>query len=459
VKKSLTFAAAALAGGLALTACGSSTPSGGSSTSAPATSASSAPSSAPSSDASSSAPSSDASSSAPSSGGSSDSSAPALADATIKILAPAYADSSQSDWETIIKGFNAKYPNIKVELQIEAWDGFTDKVQARIQANDAPDILNDNNFSESAQSGLLYPITDVMSPETLATIEPALNKNGQGPDGTQWAAPDIATARLLAYNTDLFKAAGITAAPTTWDEMLADAQKLSTNGVAGYGMPLGKEEAQSESTVWVWGAGGTWVDGEKLKANTPAAIEGFTEMKKFIDAKATQPNVGSSNRQAVADLFNQGKVAMFVSHPGLTSTTLKDFKNIKFDLAPIPSKDGKGVAYGVTDFILAFNNKDDARKAATKAFLDYFYSPDVYAPWAKATGLLPVTTTAIAEATKDQPQNAKFLEALKTVQFTPSGNPQWTALQNALQSTAGQIESKSPQEVLDTIQAQLDAAG
>jgi multiple sugar transport system substrate-binding protein len=458
VKKSLKLAAVALAGGLALTACGSndsSTPSSSAAAGSTSAAAPSSESSAAASPESSAAGSSGADSSSAASG-----SAPAtLADTTIKILAPAYSDSSKADWEKIISGFNAKYPNVKVELQIEAWDGFTDKVQARIQANDMPDILNDNNFSDSAESGILYPITDVLSPETLATIEPALNENGKGADGTQWAAPDIATSRLLAYNTDLFKAAGITDAPKTWDDMLADAKKLSTNGVAGYGMPLGKEEAQSESTVWVWGAGGTWVDGENLKANSPAAVEGFDEMKQFIDAKATQPNVGSSNRQQVADLFNQGKVAMMVSHPGLLATTRKDFKDIKYAVAPIPSKDGAGVAYGVTDFILAFNNKDDARKAATKAFLDYFYTPAVYSPWATATGLLPVTTAEIAKAAVDQPDNKPFLEALKTVQFTPSGNPQWTALQNALQSTAGQIETKPAQEVLDTIQQQLEATG
>jgi len=32
-------------------------------------------------------------------------------------------------------------------LQIEGWDDFSSKVQARIQAKDYPDILNDNAFA------------------------------------------------------------------------------------------------------------------------------------------------------------------------------------------------------------------------------------------------------------------------------------------------------------------------
>lgn len=120
---------------------------------------------------------------------------------TISILAPSYSESSKSDWEAVIAEFNKEYPDVQVNLQIEGWDDFSSKVQARIQAKDYPDILNDNTFSAAAEGGLLYPIDEVLSPEILSSIEPALLKNGLGIDGTQWAAPDIASSRLLAYNT------------------------------------------------------------------------------------------------------------------------------------------------------------------------------------------------------------------------------------------------------------------
>lgn len=382
-----------------------------------------------------------------------------LADTTIKILAPSYADSSEGDWKKIITAFNAKYPNVKVELQIEAWEGFSSKVQAKIQAKDLPDILNDNNFG-AATDGLLYPITEVMSEETLKSIEPSLLKNGLGTDGTQWAAPDIATSRLLMYNTDLFKKAGISAAPKTWDEMNEAAKKIAALGdVYGYGMPLGKEEAQAEATVWLWGAGGTWVDGDKLKADTPQAVEAFKQMKKMLDDKLTQPNANAANRAGAWDLFNQGKVGMVVAHSGAAQVVREKFPNIKYDLTGIPSKDGKPVSYGVTDFIVAFNNHDDARKAATKAFLDMMYTDALYTDWYKGTGLLPVTTKTIEKASTEDTQNKQFYDALKIVQFTPAGNPQWSALQSALQTTTGKLASESPEQVLKEIDAQVAAGG
>lgn len=400
----------------------------------------------------------------PAGGGTTSAPATAAADGqlpatTIKILAPSYADSSQSDWEKIITEFNKVQPNVKVELQIEAWDNFPDKVSARIQAKDYPDILNDNAFAAVAAAGLLYPISEVMSESTLKSIEPSLLTNGVGSDGQQWAAPDIASSRLMVYNTDLFKKAGVAEAPKTWAELQDAAAKIAAVGEAGYGMPLGKEEAHVETSLWLWGAGGDWPQGDALVANQPAMVEAFTEMKKVIDAKVTQPDPGATDRQAVADLFNNGKLGMYVGHSGLTSITRDKFPNVKFDLAPIPSKDGEPVAFGVTDFVLAFNNQDANRKEATKQFLDLMYSDEMYESWYKATGLLPVTTSMIEKGKASDVNNAKYYEALSFVKFNPVSHPQWDALRNALQSTAGTIASDTPQAVTENIQAQLDAQG
>ena len=376
---------------------------------------------------------------------------------TIKILAPSYADTSKADWDKIIAAFNKVQPNVKVELQIEAWDNFTDKVKARIQAKDYPDILNDNAFASEATAGLLYPITDVMSDTTIKAIEPALLKNGLGTDGKQWAAPDIASARMLAYNTDLLTKAGVATPPKTWAELEDATKKLTAIGVAGYGMPLGTEEAQVESSIWLWGAGGDWQQGDKLVANQPKAVEAFTEMKKIIDAKGTQPDAGATNRQAAADLFNNGKLGMYVTHSGLMSVTRTKFPAIKYDLSQIPSKDGSPVAFGVTDFILAFNNNDANRKAATKQFLDLMYSDAMYEGWYKGTGLLPVTTSQIKAAQATDTNNTKFYQALSFVKFLPVSNPKWDALKTALQGTAGTIAKDTPDSVLAKIQAQVDA--
>lgn len=378
---------------------------------------------------------------------------------SISILAPSYSESSKSDWEAIIARFNEDYPNVEVKLQIEGWDDFSSKVQARIQAKDYPDILNDNNFASAAEGELLYPIDEVLSPEIMSAIKPALLKNGVGIDGVQWAAPDIASSRLLAYNTKLFEEAGVAEAPTTWAELEDAATKIQAlgNETYGYGLPLGREEAQVESSLWLWGTGGDWdVDGE-LVANQPDVVKAFTEMKALIDADAVQPDPGATNRQQAADLFNNGKLGMMVSHSGLLGVTRADFPEVEFALAPVPSEQGEPVALGVTDFLVAFYNGDADRKAATGAFLDLLYSDEMYESWYKGTGLLPVTTSMIAKGAAEDTDNATFYEALEYVRFLPVGNPAWDSLQTALQGTARTIQTDSPESVVEGIQAQLDA--
>ncbi|MDO5683380.1 MAG: extracellular solute-binding protein, partial [Propionibacteriaceae bacterium] len=202
-----------------------------------------------------------------------------------------------------------------------------------------------------------------------------------------------------------------------------------------------------------------WAQGEKLVANQPAAAEAFAEMKKLIDANATQPNPGATNRQQAADLFNNGKLGMMLSHSGLLKVTRENYPQTKFDVAPIPSKGGDPVAFGVTDFIVAFDNKDANRKEATKQFLDLMYSDEFYEGWYQGTGLLPVTKSMIAKGQSEDKDNAKFYEALGYVKFLPVGNPQWDVLQKSLQGTAGTIANDTPETVLGKVQAQLDAQG
>ncbi|GAA4906382.1 extracellular solute-binding protein [Tessaracoccus lubricantis] len=383
--------------------------------------------------------------------------APADLETTIKILAPSYSDSSEADWNRITEKFNEEYPKVTVELQIDGWENFAQTVQSRIQANDYPDILNDNAFSSSAEAGLLYPIDELLSEETVANIDAGLMSNGKGPDGTQWAAPDIASARMLVYNTDLFEQAGVAEPPKSWAELEEAAEKITALGddIYAYGMPLGEEEAQVESSLWVWGAGGNWIDGENLKADSDVAIEGFTQMKKMYDAGYTQPNL-EDNRQDTTNLLAAGKLAMAIGHGQVVGDA--EAKGINVALAPVPSKDGEGVAIGVTDFILAFNNDDAARKQATAAYLNYLYSDELYEPWYKGTGLLPVTTSTIEKGKSEAEGNqAAFLDALSVVKFQPVSHPAWDALQTALKQNAYKIGTEEPAALLEQIEAQVAA--
>lgn len=376
---------------------------------------------------------------------------------TLDLLVPSYSDSTQRLWEDVIDGFEAENPDISVNLEVQSWDNLETVVTTKIQGGEAPDIYNGGPFAGFAADGLLYPVDEVVSAETLADFQDSFLANAEV-DGTAYALPLIASARALFVNNTLLEQAGVTEAPKTWDELLDAATKVSAlgGGIAGYGMPLGSEEAQAEAAVWLWGGGGTFGDESETTIDDPSNLPGAEQIKKMIDAGATQADPGATDRSPLMDIFVQGKVGMQVGLPPTVGQIADGNPDLDYSIVPIPTKDGSALTLGVMDQLMAFSNDGDKQEAITK-FFDYYYSADVYVPWVQAEGFLPVTKSG-ADALSDEETLAPFLAVLPDAQFYPSTNPQWQATDGAFKSLFGQIQSKPAADVLAEIQAQVDAS-
>ncbi|MBN9644777.1 extracellular solute-binding protein, partial [Corynebacterium sp. CCM 8862] len=375
----------------------------------------------------------------------------------LNLLVPSYSDDTKSLWENIISGFEADNPNIKVNLQVESWENINDVMRNNVQANKMPDILNIDSFTDYAREDLLYPADEVVSPDTLSDIQQSFRDNASM-DGTQWGLPLIASARALYYNKDLFEQAGISEPPATWEELEKDAlaiKALDLPGVDGYGMPLGNEEAQAETAVWFFGAGGSYTDGKEITIDTPENLEGATFMKKLIDEGATQANPGSSQRTPLGKTFFQGKVGMVVGLPQYKKLIEEQNPDLNYALAAIPTKDGSAMTLGVADHLMAFDLGDDAKKEAITKFLDYFYSVDVYSNFVSTLGFIPVTKSAGEKLASDETIK-EFIPLLPNAKFYPFTNPNWQTAQGAIQANIGRIQTEDPKTVLETIQTQTD---
>ncbi len=376
---------------------------------------------------------------------------------TLDLLVPTYSDHTKGLWQGIIKDFEAKNPKIDVKLEVQSWDNINDVVRTKVQSNDAPDILNIDAFAGFAADDLLYPAKDVLSQKTLSDFQDSFVQNASM-NGTQYGLPLIASARTLFMNEDLMHKAGVTKAPATWDELLADAKKVSSlgGGVYGYGMPLGSEEAQAETSIWTFGNGGSWGDGKKLTIDTPTNVQAVDFMQKMIQQHATQPDPGATDRTPLINVFVQGKIGFIEALPPTVQQIKDQNPKLNFALAPIPTNDGSPVTLGVADHLMAFKNKGD-KKAAIKKFLDYFYSPDVYTKFVTTENFLPVTKSAASRM--DNPDMKVFLHALPNAEFYPSTNSGWSAAQGGFQSLIGQIaQGKKPADVLAQIQSKADSA-
>ncbi|MEV4736758.1 MULTISPECIES: extracellular solute-binding protein [unclassified Microbacterium] len=375
---------------------------------------------------------------------------------TLDMLVPSYSDATKGLWEDVITGFEKENPDIDVKLEVQSWDNLEKVVSTKIQAGEAPDIYNGGPFAGFVGDELLYPAKDVVSEDTYSDFQDSFIANAEV-DGTAYALPLIASARALFVNNALLEQAGVTEAPKTWDELLDAATKMSAlgGGVAGYGMPLGSEEAQAEAAVWLWGGGGSFGDASEITIDTPENLAGAEQIKKMIDAGATQADPGSTQRSPLMDIFIQGKIGMQVGLPPTVGQIEEGNPDLDYSIVPIPTKDGSAFTLGVMDQLMAFQNDDDKKDAITK-FFDYYYSADVYVPWVQAEGFLPVTKSGAEKLGGDE-KLKPFLDVLPDAQFYPSTNPKWSAADGAFKSLFGQLQSKSAQDVLTEIQAQVDA--
>ncbi|MET9372649.1 extracellular solute-binding protein [Streptomyces sp. NPDC002992] len=387
-------------------------------------------------------------------------------DVTLKLVAADYdltgGDTTERYWNKLTDAYEAEHPGVNVEVQIESWNDVDRKVAEMVKAGQAPDIAQIGAYADYAAAGELYSADELLSIPVQANFLAPLVSAGEM-RRTQYGLPFAASTRLLFFNQDLFDRAGITKAPTTWAELAAAAQKLKDEDVPyPFALPLGPEEAQAETMMWLLSGGAGYTDGsDRYRIDSDQNVRTFDWLKEnLVEKELTGPVApGKLNRKDAFAAFSRGEVGMLNGHPSLMQEARK--KGVKVGKVALPGVSGKAKAsMGVADWIMGF--KQNGHREEIGDFLDFVFSDENVLEFAGGNDLLPVTVSAYSrmESEEEHKDLREFLEELPNSQLPPVGKTSWARVSDTIKQNIGKAVApgQKPAEVLGKISREATEA-
>lgn len=339
----------------------------------------------------------------------------------------------QEDWD---KTLMAKYPDITIKNINSAWSEHNTIVPTWAAANQLPDIIyvHGSRAYPWNKEGIMVPIDAYLQSDKEFNVDGIWNEALRlyKYNGKQYELPYDHGPVIMGYSKDLFDKAGLKYpdANWTWDDFLVAAQKLTDpkkpqwgyGGYYGGVVSLGNEIGIAE--VGPWG-GHVFTDDEtKLLLDTPEAKAGLQFFSDLINKYKVAPK--SAESQSYPQGARVAGVVGMWGFPTWDSTTMNQFANFKWDVAPWPKgpkaqKTGSfGSGYGIT-------RDSKAKDAAWKYLREYLSKDGMEYMWAASGRGSPARAAAYPAYLKSPgaPEHAQyFLEALD--KYAETGHPYLT---------------------------------
>jgi len=374
--------------------------------------------------------------------------------------------------------FQAKYPNITVDMSVVNANDLSTVTQTRLNANDV-DVVDMFGFANAAQpymknvtppnwqtlidAGLIMDISDqpfVQNYDT-ATIEDAGTYNGK--------VYEINLGRVsysgIYYNKDLFAANNVTV-PTTWDELVAacetfnaaDIPCMTAGGkdgwpifVGAYGLIGAIYPDQAALVEGLWTGDIKWNDAKSL--------EMWEKMKVYAQDMMESGASGIAG-DAAPGRFASGAVAMFPGGTWYASAIEAAEPAFEWGYIPFPGSDDpedNKYLFGKYDqgWVIAANT---SHKDAAVAYLTEFSDPDNYQAFANAVGFIPTQPGATLDTqigTEVAPYLENFRVGYEQYWVAPKGAGQYANPYASYFKPFGTYDD--PQELADKVQSDLQS--
>jgi raffinose/stachyose/melibiose transport system substrate-binding protein len=374
--------------------------------------------------------------------------------------------------------FQAKYPNITVDMSVVNANDLSTVTQTRLTANDV-DVVDMFGFANAAQpymknvtppnwqtlieAGLLMDLSDqpFVKNYDASAIKDAGTYNGK--------VYEINLGRVsysgIYYNKDLFAANNVKV-PTTWGELVAACETfkkvnipcMTAGGkdgwpifVGAYGLTGSIYPDQAALVEGLWTG--------KIKWNDAKSLEMWQKMKVYAQ-QMMEPGASGIAGDAAPGRFASGAVAMFPGGTWYAAAIDAAQPAFKWGYIPFPGSDNpedNKYLFGKYDQGWAVAAKTPNKDAAMK-YLAEFSDPANYQAFINAVGFIPTQPGAKLETQIGQevaPYLANFRVGYEQYWVAPKGAGQYANPWASYFKPFGTFDD--PKELADKVQADLQS--
>jgi len=292
-------------------------------------------------------------------------------------------DSANRAFQSILKQFEDANPGVTIKMEQRATDEHKSALRVASGSEQAPDVYfmwaGLGLGGEFVKSGLALNMEKYYAKYKWDDrfLPVALSFSKDYPPG-RYGVPYTFKGEAIYYNKALFQKAGITSDPKTYDDLVADADKLAKAGIPAFtfGGTVNWHVMRLMDELLETACGVDKHDAlMKMKvswADEPCATKAFEQFHLWTSKYTLKPFMGIDQLQSF-NLFLAGRAAMMLEGDWLVGQIRDAKKLAEYGVFPFPT--GTDRLYGFAEYNYV-STKSKNPDAAAK-FLDFLESTPV----------------------------------------------------------------------------------
>lgn len=297
----------------------------------------------------------------------------------------------------MLAAFNKKHPNIKVNLEMIAYNTGPEKINVAIATNTKPDLTYDfpGRIVDYGRQGVLVSLNDMFSDEIKKDISERVI-DFCSYDGNIYMYPSTTTPFLLGFNKTLFEEIGaldllpLDRPERAWTveeyEKALRAVKEKAKGVFPAVFYCKNQGGDPSTRFLIMNIGNTNMINKEHTSfllNSDGGVKGMQWVMNAYKEGLFAPGAEAYVSNDAIDMYLQGKAASTIIYSPVLQSIFAAKKTAQFEevFLPWPTQPGQEPKIEVSVYgQCVFDNKDADKAAAAKKLIDFINNDSEWGP-------------------------------------------------------------------------------